>query len=249
VAAHAWERSAWEAFVGDPDRTDDDLTTDRVRAAVRAQVRSALPEAMDSGEAGGEITVSAPRGRPAIELMRLAAERSCDAIVVGQHGADGQEPGWFLGSTSHQLVARAPVPVIVVGADAMRSADRPPVIVAGWDGTAHANRAVAWAGELAASVGGRLQVVRADCPRTIDAGAIERHVATLLSDDVVRAVDIEARCVAGSPDEVVPTAARDAHACLVVLGGRPLGPMRVRTVGDVVAAVLAHPSPPMALVP
>jgi hypothetical protein len=67
--------------------------------------------------------------------MRLAAEEACDAIVVGQHGAGSEAPGWFLGSTSHQLVTRAPLPVIVVGEDALRAADRSPVIVAGWDGT------------------------------------------------------------------------------------------------------------------
>jgi nucleotide-binding universal stress UspA family protein len=83
----------------------------------------------------------------------------------------------------------------------------------------------------------------------VDQGFVERHVSRLLADDVARTLEVEARCIAGPPDSVIPMAARDAHACLVVLGGRPLGPMRVRTVGDVVAAVLSDPSPPMALVP
>lgn len=50
-------------------------------------------------------------GSPAPALLALAAEVRADLIVVGPRGEDAHRE---LGSTSHELVARSPVPVVVV---------------------------------------------------------------------------------------------------------------------------------------
>jgi nucleotide-binding universal stress UspA family protein len=54
VAAHAWEPPGWHAFVGDQPPVDDELTSDRVRATLRTQIRAALPDATD------DVSVRAP---------------------------------------------------------------------------------------------------------------------------------------------------------------------------------------------
>jgi nucleotide-binding universal stress UspA family protein len=52
-------------------------------------------------------------GSPVMGLLDAAGRLRADVIVVGRRGAGGF-PGLQLGSTSHQLVAHAEVPVVVV---------------------------------------------------------------------------------------------------------------------------------------
>lgn len=52
-------------------------------------------------------------GDPVSVLLRVAADRSADLIVVGRRGAGG-DPDLLLGSTSHQLAERSPCPVVII---------------------------------------------------------------------------------------------------------------------------------------
>ena len=52
-------------------------------------------------------------GDPVSVLLRVAADRSADLIVVGRRGAGG-DPDLLLGSTSHQLAERAPCPLVII---------------------------------------------------------------------------------------------------------------------------------------
>lgn len=52
-------------------------------------------------------------GNPVTALLAVAEEHGADLIVVGSRGHGGF-PGLQLGSTSHQLVQHADVPVVVV---------------------------------------------------------------------------------------------------------------------------------------
>jgi nucleotide-binding universal stress UspA family protein len=52
-------------------------------------------------------------GNPVLALMHVAEEQDAGLIVVGTRGAGGF-PGLQLGSTSHQLLQHARVPVVAV---------------------------------------------------------------------------------------------------------------------------------------
>lgn len=54
-------------------------------------------------------------GTPALALLAAAADERADLIVVGPRGK-GAGSDQQLGSTSHELVSRSPVPVVVVPA-------------------------------------------------------------------------------------------------------------------------------------
>jgi nucleotide-binding universal stress UspA family protein len=57
-------------------------------------------------------------GDPVSVLLRVAAARSADLIVVGRRGAGG-DPDLLLGSTSHQLAERAPCPLVIIPPEAV----------------------------------------------------------------------------------------------------------------------------------
>jgi nucleotide-binding universal stress UspA family protein len=58
----------------------------------------------------------ADEGSVADTLLRIAKKRDCQALVVGSHGHRGLTSA-FLGSTSRDVVERAPCPVLVVRSD------------------------------------------------------------------------------------------------------------------------------------
>ena len=78
----------------------------------RAQLRTFAP---DSTAAGCEVETMLTRGRPYKEILRIAAERQSDLIVVGVHGRNAFDRLVF-GSTTEQIIRRAPCPVLAVPA-------------------------------------------------------------------------------------------------------------------------------------
>ena len=75
---------------------------ERLHAAVGPEDRSAL---------GVEEVLAA--GKPYVEILRLAAERGCDIIVMGVHGRGPVDVALF-GSTAQHVVRAAACPVITV---------------------------------------------------------------------------------------------------------------------------------------
>ncbi|GAA2449046.1 universal stress protein [Agromyces soli] len=74
--------------------------------------RDTLAAAMDSGTASGaEPHARLVHGRPADEL--LEAVDTARAIVVGSHSGSAVER-FLLGSVSHEVLLRSPIPVVVV---------------------------------------------------------------------------------------------------------------------------------------
>jgi nucleotide-binding universal stress UspA family protein len=53
------------------------------------------------------------RGDPARQILKYAAERKCDLIVLGRHG-HGSLADAVMGSTTKQVVKRSKIPVLVV---------------------------------------------------------------------------------------------------------------------------------------
>ena len=76
-----------------------------VTTTMRDQLRQEFP--------GLAIDIELVRDRPVESLVRVAADRGAQMIVVG-HGGRGTLRAALLGSTAYELVHRAPVPVLVI---------------------------------------------------------------------------------------------------------------------------------------
>jgi universal stress protein A len=53
-------------------------------------------------------------GRRAAEVLRVAAERDCDLIIVTSHRVDAEHPGGGLGTISHQIALLADCSVMLI---------------------------------------------------------------------------------------------------------------------------------------
>ena len=51
-------------------------------------------------------------GKPPVEILRVARERSCDLIVMSSHGLTGARK-WFFGSTTERVLRETSIPVLV----------------------------------------------------------------------------------------------------------------------------------------
>lgn len=61
-------------------------------------------------------------GEPASEIVRLAAERGCDLIVMGTHGRRGLGR-LVMGSVAEQVMRKAPCPVLTVKLPVVHAAE------------------------------------------------------------------------------------------------------------------------------
>jgi len=84
------------------------------RRHVEARSRGIL-ESLVPGEIGGVYGIERilVRGRAYEEVLRIAAERGSDMIVIGVHGRKGIGLPWF-GSTTQHVVQQAQCPVLTV---------------------------------------------------------------------------------------------------------------------------------------
>jgi nucleotide-binding universal stress UspA family protein len=70
-------------------------------------------EQIRADHAAIEIDSVLVEGKPAQEILRLAKETDCDAIVLGTHGRTGLHR-LLMGSVAEHVVREAPCPVITV---------------------------------------------------------------------------------------------------------------------------------------
>lgn len=84
---------------------------------------SELPKTANCPElAGLEVEEVITHGDPASEIVRLAAERAVDLIVIATHGRTGIQRMLF-GSTAEAVVRQSPCPVLVVKSHVKRNSD------------------------------------------------------------------------------------------------------------------------------
>jgi nucleotide-binding universal stress UspA family protein len=81
--------------------------------------KALLAKAKAKAEAAGASaeTVHMPRSQPADSIVEIAKSRGCDLIVMASHGRRGFRR-LILGSQTAEVVARSPVPVLVIPAEA-----------------------------------------------------------------------------------------------------------------------------------
>jgi nucleotide-binding universal stress UspA family protein len=85
----------------------------------RRWAEQAAADARERGRSADGLVV-ADEMSPADTLIRLAAERDAATIVVGRHGHRAVTEA-LVGSTTHELIRRAPCPVLVVRHEAESS--------------------------------------------------------------------------------------------------------------------------------
>ncbi|HVO53170.1 MAG TPA: universal stress protein [Solirubrobacterales bacterium] len=76
-----------------------------------------LREATDSVPADVGVTTRLERGNPAESILKLAAEGEHDLIVMGSHGHSRVHRA-LLGSVSEKVLAKSPLPVLLMRAGA-----------------------------------------------------------------------------------------------------------------------------------
>lgn len=99
----------YDTAISDSRRSDDEVRARRV-AYVRERLREIVPE---PAAATCHVEVSGPDGPPAREILRLAAERNSDLIVLGIEPRSGPDLLVF-GSTTHDVLREATCAVLTI---------------------------------------------------------------------------------------------------------------------------------------
>lgn len=89
---------------------DEKTLIDKARVALRRFAEKTIGK---YGLALGDITLDVAIGRPHDEIAWTAERMKCDVIVLGAHGRTGANR-MLLGSTTHRLLRRSPIPVLAV---------------------------------------------------------------------------------------------------------------------------------------
>lgn len=69
--------------------------------------------AMELRELPGKVHTEVVAGRPFLEIIRYAREKTIDLIIIGTHGRSGLTQA-LLGSVAEKVVRKAPCPVLTV---------------------------------------------------------------------------------------------------------------------------------------
>jgi nucleotide-binding universal stress UspA family protein len=181
-------------------------------------------------------------GKPPVEILRVARERSCDLIVMSSHGLTGARK-LFFGSTTERVLRETTVPVLVtppVNPGTVHIADAPRLvgrIVVPVDLSPASRHQVVVASGLADAL--RVPLVLVHVIEPVKSPLLSRmHLTGLDSnrralaeeglDALVATIPHqlrpEALIVVGDPAEEAAKVLRDRHAGLVVMGlhGSPL---------------------------
>jgi nucleotide-binding universal stress UspA family protein len=101
----------WPLYYGELPPFDYESIESRQSQQQHELLETALTEARRLGLE--TVVTQAERGAPATEIVRVAAERGVDQIVIGTHGR-GAVGGLFIGSIAQRVVHLTQVPVLLV---------------------------------------------------------------------------------------------------------------------------------------
>lgn len=192
---------------------------------------------------GDDVTTHLCSGRPADEIVALAARLDADLVVIGSRGL-GPVRRLVLGTVSEEVVRRAPCPVLVL----RREAWPPARVVVGHDGSAEAVRAADLAARIGSLFGADGVLVRAAHgqplgPYTPADGAIVEGAAALAprADRMAALLGRRPaiRVAFGDPAALLLATAEEGDSpALIAVGSRGLGALRRRWLGSTSTKVL-----------
>ncbi|MEV4070132.1 universal stress protein [Nonomuraea fuscirosea] len=249
---HVCEPQVHDANVCEP-RVHDESTascTDILEAAVR-RARELTRDVDVSGDLLGGDVVRA----------LLTESHSADSVVLGSRGRGGFA-GMLLGSVGLAVAGHATGPVVIVRAPTPLWYDR---VVAGYDGSEHAEVALDYAVEQARARGSQLHVVYAWQLPLFSAYAAPYAVPYdgLIEDIMAAQFHRVAERIAGRRERDPGIVITDEQVCahpitalieagrtadLVVVGSRGLGGLASAVLGSVSHGVLHHVTCPVAVV-
>jgi nucleotide-binding universal stress UspA family protein len=181
-------------------------------------------------------------GKPPVEILRVARERSCDLIVMSSHGLTGARK-LFFGSTTERVLRETIVPVLVtppVNPGPIHVEDAPRLlrrIVVPVDLSPASLYQVQVAGGLAEALGLPLilmhvvEPLKSRLKARLRPGLLEEHGDVIAENGlnellatIPRRLKPETLIVHGDPAEEAAKVVRDRHAGLVLMGlhGSPL---------------------------
>lgn len=252
-AVQAWQYptdTVW--WPGRAQLPDAEAADERLTEELTALLDEVVGDASDL-----DVGVDVVRGPTSAALLHLA-EGHASMIVLGSRGLGGFR-GLLLGSVSRQLCEHAPCPVTVVRHLPEDRDLRLETILVGVDGSGHAARALAHAGDLAERTGARIIAVHAAHGPVPDASVQplatrRRSLPELLEDWCtplhVRGLDDHESVIAeGDPRTALLDVAEERGADLVVIGSRGLGPVSKLVLGSVASSLIHHSRIPVTVVP
>lgn len=222
------------------------------------------------GAVGGKPLVRFEPGDPAMCLLSLAAEDSCQLMVLGSRGR-GEGSALLLGSVSRRLAAEACAPVVIVPPEAAADPELEVLegapFVCGVDGSQEAKAAVAVAARLAAATNGNL--VLANVAEGGYSGGVpmeDLDFEARLTDDAQARLNLLHRAygsrsgqvpvrveLLSSPEagsaEALEWLAGEQEAKLIAVGSRGRGTVRSALLGSTSAALARSASRPILIVP
>jgi nucleotide-binding universal stress UspA family protein len=205
----------------------------KARGAAQAVTLAAARE-------GVPCSAEAPSGRLVPEI--LEAERAVELVVMGQRGEGYEATGEWLGSNVERVVRKSIKPCLVTPA-AFRPVRR---ILAAYDGSEHANRALYSAFELAGALKAALAVL------SVASADEEARRSRLLREAVELAkrqgIAAEAIAAEGAAEQRVVEVARERQFDLVVMGAYGHTRLRELVLGSVTNHVIRTSEAPVLLV-
>jgi nucleotide-binding universal stress UspA family protein len=259
AAKHGLELAArYDAAVAAVSVYPDDAARDRAEAALDAV--AALAD-----DVGVPLETEALRGKPAATVVRRAADRDADLIVVGRRGRAGLTAR-LLGSTTERILRRTGVPVLTVpgsSVDADTGATCGDVLVT-TDGSAVAERAAPYGADLARRFDATLHVlsvadVQAEAG-VFDAGGVDRAYVERLRDRGEQAVsdllasvetadlDVRRSVVEGAAHEAIGEYVVDEGVDLLVMSSEGQSNLAGQQLGTVAGRVLRTVDVPVLVV-
>ena len=218
-------------------------------AAARNEVKSLEPLARRAEQAGVRCEMVVRPGLPADQILSYLRERTVDRVVMGTHspGAIGK---LLVGSVAEAVLRAAPVPVYIVGPEAVdgdyrKFATRTILCAVSLQEASHV--VAAFAAELTHEHNARLilqHVIRPQdraevlAGRTID--QVEAELAALVPPEFQGQITVQIVVVPGDPTEELLYQGRAQLADLIVLGAQGASTFAAITRHGVVYKVLAH---------
>ncbi|NUN93532.1 MAG: universal stress protein [Verrucomicrobiae bacterium] len=211
----------------------EEVLKTKARSAAQAVTLAAARE-------GVSCSAEAPVGRLVHEI--LEAERTAELVVMGQRGEGFETTGEWLGSNVERVVRKSSKPCLVTPAT-FRPVRR---ILAAYDGSAHANRAMYSSFDLARALKAGLAVLtvagEGDAPRR----------SRLLQEacDLAKQQGVAAEAIAseGTPEKRIVEIAREQGFDLIVMGAYGHTRLRELVLGSVTSYVIRAGEVPVLLV-
>ena len=199
---------------------------------------------------------------PAAGLHALAERKEAALIVIGS--SHRSNIGRIVvGGTGERLLSGASAPVAVAPAGYTAAGRGIQTLGCGFDGSREAQRALAWAAELARAASAQLRVLSVYEPTLPASLAVGGGLATASINDVLRReckedltqavarldpdIDASEKLLEGDARELL--ARESGELDLLVVGSRGYGPLRAVLLGSVSSALVRSAQSPLVVLP